>query len=91
MKNLLESRYIRYICGPRGILRFCSPQNNKEPFNLSEVTYWMPVDQYIGGVEHAILHLLYSRFFIKASKKRGYKIEFDEPFKNLFTQGRDYT
>ena len=47
----------------------------------------MPVDQYIGGVEHAILHLLYSRFFIKALKKCGYKIEFDEPFKNLFTQG----
>ena len=68
-------------------LRFCSPQNNQEPFNLSEVNYWMPVDQYIGGVEHAILHLLYSRFFVKALKKCGYKIEFDEPFKNLFTQG----
>ena len=72
-------------------LRFCSPQNNQEPFNLSEVNYWMPVDQYIGGVEHAILHLLYSRFFVKALKKCGYKIEFDEPFQKLIYTRYDYT
>ena len=49
-------------------LRFCSPKNNDEGFNLDDVNYWMPVDQYIGGVEHAILHLLYSRFFFKSSQ-----------------------
>ena len=46
-------------------LRFCSPKDDKSPFNIKEVKYWMPVDQYIGGIEHAILHLLYSRFFTK--------------------------
>ena len=51
------------------------------------VNYWMPVDQYIGGVEHAILHLLYSRFFTKAISKSNSKITLLEPFKNLFTQG----
>ena len=47
-------------------LRFCSPNNSKEEFDLESIKYWMPVDQYIGGVEHAILHLLYSRFFVRA-------------------------
>ena len=64
-------------------LRFCSPLEEKEPFNLDEINYWMPVDQYVGGVEHAILHLLYSRFFTKAL---GFK-EIEEPFDSLFTQG----
>ena len=68
-------------------LRFCSPKNNKAPFSVDELNYWMPVDQYIGGVEHAILHLLYSRFFMKALKKREPSIKIDEPFKGLFTQG----
>jgi leucyl-tRNA synthetase len=68
-------------------LRFCSPNNLQEPFGLDQVNYWMPVDQYIGGVEHAILHLLYSRFFMKAVKKRNSKILVNEPFKGLFTQG----
>ena len=68
-------------------LRFCSPQKNDVPFDLEKVNYWMPVDQYIGGVEHAILHLLYSRFFMRAVKKRDPKILADEPFKGLFTQG----
>jgi leucyl-tRNA synthetase len=68
-------------------LRFCSPKNINEPFALEEINYWMPVDQYIGGVEHAILHLLYSRFFMKAVKKRDPKIMVNEPFKGLFTQG----
>jgi leucyl-tRNA synthetase len=68
-------------------MRFCSPNNNKEPFNVDSLNYWMPVDQYIGGVEHAILHLLYSRFFMRAAKKNNPKIKAKEPFKGLFTQG----
>ena len=67
-------------------LRFCSSQEKTKPFNIDEVNYWMPVDQYIGGVEHAILHLLYSRFFTLALEDE-YKLKFSEPFKNLFTQG----
>jgi leucyl-tRNA synthetase len=68
-------------------LRFCSPNNLHEPFELDQINYWMPVDQYIGGVEHAILHLLYSRFFMKAVKKRNSRVLVNEPFKGLFTQG----
>ena len=68
-------------------MRFCSPQAKSKPFDLDKINYWMPVDQYIGGVEHAILHLLYSRFFTKAIKKCNYELKFTEPFKNLFTQG----
>ncbi len=68
-------------------MRFCSPKNKTEPFNIDELNYWMPVDQYIGGVEHAILHLLYSRFFMRAIKKNNPKIKTTEPFKGLFTQG----
>ena len=68
-------------------MRFCSPKNNEEPFNIDELNYWMPVDQYIGGVEHAILHLLYSRFFMRALQKSNDKIKTIEPFKGLFTQG----
>ena len=67
-------------------LRFCSPQENNKPFNIDEANYWMPVDQYIGGVEHAILHLLYSRFFTLALKNE-FKLKVSEPFENLFTQG----
>jgi leucyl-tRNA synthetase len=67
-------------------LRFCSSNETKKPFNIEEVNYWMPVDQYIGGVEHAILHLLYSRFFTLALQDE-YKLKISEPFKNLFTQG----
>jgi leucyl-tRNA synthetase len=68
-------------------LRFCSPNHNASPFDENKINYWMPVDQYIGGVEHAILHLLYSRFFTKALKKCNEKLNISEPFKNLFTQG----
>ena len=68
-------------------LRFCSPHYNQAPFDEDKVNYWMPVDQYIGGIEHAILHLLYSRFFMKAIKMCNKKVESKEPFKNLFTQG----
>ena len=67
-------------------LRFCSPLEQSHPFNEEDVNYWMPVDQYIGGVEHAILHLLYSRFFNLALKDE-FKFKFSEPFQNLFTQG----
>jgi len=67
-------------------LRFCSPQEENKPFSIEEINYWMPVDQYIGGVEHAILHLLYSRFFTLALQDK-YKFKFSEPFENLFTQG----
>ena len=67
-------------------LRFCSPTDNERPFNVDEANYWMPVDQYIGGVEHAILHLLYSRFFTLALQDE-FKLKISEPFENLFTQG----
>ena len=68
-------------------LRFCSPTFAEAPFDENKVNYWMPVDQYIGGVEHAILHLLYSRFFMKSINTCNKKIKISEPFKNLFTQG----
>ena len=68
-------------------LRFCSPNHKNSPFDKNKINYWMPVDQYIGGVEHAILHLLYSRFFTKGISKYNKDIKFSEPFKNLFTQG----
>ena len=68
-------------------LRFCSPKKNEYGFDEEEIKYWMPVDQYIGGVEHAILHLLYSRFFMMAISYENKKININEPFKGLFTQG----
>jgi leucyl-tRNA synthetase len=67
-------------------IRFCSPTSGERPFERAAAEYWMPVDQYVGGVEHAILHLLYSRFFTRALKKIGL-IGLDEPFAGLFTQG----
>ena len=68
-------------------LRFCSPQNTNHGFTQEEVDYWMPVDQYIGGVEHAILHLLYSRFFMQALAYKNDDFKLKEPFNGLFTQG----
>tara|TARA_B100000029_G_scaffold413323_1_gene416295 strand:- start:2375 stop:4909 length:2535 start_codon:yes stop_codon:yes gene_type:complete len=68
-------------------IRFCSPKLNSKPFDEKSFSYWMPVDQYIGGVEHAILHLLYSRFFMRAIKLCNSKVKIKEPFKGLFTQG----
>ena len=67
-------------------LRFLDSKNDEEPFKSEFINNWLPVDQYIGGVEHAILHLLYSRFFVKALRDLGI-IEIDEPFNNLFSQG----
>ena len=68
-------------------LRFCSPKDNGYGFNYEDINYWMPVDQYIGGVEHAILHLLYSRFFMRAIGYENSKFKLKEPFEGLFTQG----
>jgi leucyl-tRNA synthetase len=66
--------------------RFACPGHDTGPLDLSRVGYWMPVDQYIGGIEHAVLHLLYSRFFVKVLRDMGY-LDVDEPFLNLLTQG----
>ena len=68
-------------------LRFCSNENTEYGFDIDEVNYWMPVDQYIGGIEHAILHLLYSRFFMQAISYKNAKFKHLEPFDGLFTQG----
>ena len=68
-------------------LRFCSPKKENYGFDLEDVNYWMPVDQYIGGVEHAILHLLYSRFFMNALSYKNNNFDLVEPFEGLFTQG----
>ena len=67
-------------------LRFCDPKNTELPFDPADAAYWMPVDFYSGGVEHAILHLLYSRFFTRVLRDVGL-VNFDEPFKRLLTQG----
>ena len=67
-------------------LRYCDSKNTKQPFNKTKVDYWMPVDQYIGGAEHACMHLIYARFFTKALKKLGF-INQSEPFPKLFNQG----
>ncbi len=68
-------------------LRFCSPKNSDYGYNNEDIKYWMPVDQYIGGVEHAILHLLYSRFFMQALNFENKNLDLTEPFSSLFTQG----
>jgi leucyl-tRNA synthetase len=67
-------------------LRYCCPEFVSGPLDKEEAEYWMPVDQYIGGIEHAVLHLLYARFFTKVLRDLGH-VDIDEPFKNLLTQG----
>ena len=76
-----------FVCSSWYYLRFCSPNEKSYGFTKDEIDYWMPVDQYIGGVEHAILHLLYSRFFMRAIGFKNNKFNIDEPFESLFTQG----
>ena len=76
-----------FVCSSWYYLRFCSPNKIDYGFDKNDVDYWMPVDQYIGGIEHAILHLLYSRFFMRALNYQNKIINTDEPFKGLFTQG----
>ncbi len=75
-----------FLCSSWYYLRYTDPKNAELPFAKETVNHWMPVDQYIGGIEHAILHLLYSRFFMKVLRDAGL-VEAGEPFKNLLTQG----
>ncbi len=76
-----------FVCSSWYYLRFCSPTETKYGFKKEDIDYWMPVDQYIGGVEHAILHLLYSRFFMRALSHDNNNFNILEPFSGLFTQG----
>ncbi len=75
-----------FLCSSWYFLRYTDPKNDKAPFAKEANAYWGPVDQYIGGIEHAILHLLYSRFFLKVLRDAG-MVDYDEPFTNLLTQG----
>ena len=75
-----------FICSSWYYMRYTDPHNTTKPFDRDKVNYWSPVDQYIGGIEHAILHLLYSRFFTKVLRDAGL-LDYDEPFANLLTQG----
>ena len=75
-----------FMCSSWYFLRFADPHNTETPFSREAVNRWLPVQQYVGGIEHAILHLLYSRFFTKALRDRGL-IDVGEPFHRLLTQG----
>jgi leucyl-tRNA synthetase len=75
-----------FICSSWYYLRYADPHNSEQAWSPERLKQWLPVDQYVGGVEHAILHLLYSRFFVKALRDMGH-LDFDEPFKRLFHQG----
>ena len=75
-----------FVCSSWYYLRYADAKNSEKCFDKDKVNHWLPVDQYVGGIEHAILHLLYSRFFTKALRDCGL-LDFDEPFKNLLTQG----
>ena len=75
-----------FTCSSWYYLRYTDPHNDTAPFDSAKANRWMPVDQYIGGIEHAILHLLYSRFFTKVMRDMGL-LDFDEPFTNLLCQG----
>ena len=76
-----------FVCSSWYYLRFCSPTKTDYGYSKEDIDYWMPVDQYIGGVEHAILHLLYSRFFMQALAYENNNFNLKEPFEGLFTQG----
>ena len=76
-----------FVCSSWYYIRFCSPKEKNYGYKNEDINYWMPVDQYIGGVEHAILHLLYSRFFMRALDYDNKDFNLKEPFKSLFTQG----
>ncbi len=75
-----------FLCSSWYYMRYTDPKNDKMPFAKEANEYWGPVDQYIGGIEHAIMHLLYSRFFLKVLRDAGL-VDYDEPFSNLLTQG----
>jgi len=75
-----------FMCSSWYFLRYTSPTYDKYPFSQDQINYWMPVDLYTGGAEHATMHLLYSRFFVKAIRDIGI-VKFDEPFTRLFNQG----
>ncbi|MCG9479679.1 MAG: leucine--tRNA ligase [Actinomycetia bacterium] len=75
-----------FVCSSWYFLRYCSPDDSRQPFNQDEVDYWMPVDQYIGGIEHATMHLIYSRFFTKVLYDAG-MVGFKEPFTKYFPHG----
>ena len=75
-----------FLCSCWYFLRYCSPHDSEAPFDPKQMKYWMPVDIYTGGAEHAVMHLLYARFFTKAIRDMGL-IDFGEPFKKLFNQG----
>ena len=92
--NIDGKKYIRetdtldtFVDSSWYFLRFCSPDYKKHGYDFEKLKYWMPVDQYIGGIEHAILHLLYSRFFMQAIALDNPTFDFKEPFSALFTQG----
>jgi leucyl-tRNA synthetase len=75
-----------FACSSWYFFRYADPKNNNEPFEKSKIDYWLPVDLYIGGAEHAVMHLLYARFYTKVMHDSGL-IDFDEPFKKLLNQG----
>ena len=75
-----------FVCSSWYFLRYCSPHESNAPFNKEDVKYWMPVDQYIGGIEHATMHLIYSRFFTKVLRDAGL-IDFNEPFTRYYPHG----
>ena len=76
----------QWLCSCWYFLRYVNPRDNTQPFDKNDVAQWLPVDQYIGGIEHAVLHLLYSRFVVKVLHDAGW-CKFSEPFASLFTQG----
>ncbi|HET9919007.1 MAG TPA: leucine--tRNA ligase [Ktedonobacteraceae bacterium] len=75
-----------FICSSWYFLRYADPHNSEQAWSMEEMTRWLPVDQYVGGAEHAVMHLLYARFFVKALRDMGY-LNFNEPFKRLYHQG----